>query len=73
MSARCPKRSVSFLQSGRPAKPRICAMKFYEAVVGELTLPARSGRSLLHFIPARFLVLTEHAVSHTAVGYHKGS
>ena len=44
-SGLCPKRPLSFLQSGRPAKPRFCAMEFYEAVVGELTLPARKGQS----------------------------
>jgi hypothetical protein len=41
----CPKRPVSFLQSGGLAKPSSCAMEFYEAVVGQLTLPAMSGQS----------------------------
>jgi hypothetical protein len=33
----CPKRPVSFLQSGRPAKPDICALEFYEAAGRKLS------------------------------------
>lgn len=43
--ASCPKRPVSFIQSGRPAKPGFCAMEFYEVAVGDLTQPAITSRS----------------------------
>ncbi len=45
-SAVCPKRPVSFLQTGRPAKQGICALEFYEAAVADLTQPAKSGSSI---------------------------
>ena len=44
-TAPCPKRPVSFLQSGHSAKPRFNEVAFYEAAVGDLDLPARKGHS----------------------------
>jgi hypothetical protein len=34
----------SFLQSRRSAKLKICETEFYEAAVGDLTLPAMTGQ-----------------------------
>lgn len=53
----CPKRPVSFLQSGRPAKPSFCAMEFYKAAVADLTLPAKCRQSL-----AILIAVTQHGV-----------
>ena len=40
-----PKRSISFLHSRRSAKRNFFAMEISEAVVGDLNLPATTGRS----------------------------
>lgn len=42
-------RSVSFLHSHRSGKPNFCETKFYEAAVGDLTLPALTRRSRFRF------------------------
>ena len=36
-------RSVRYLHSCRPAKAMFCELEFYEAAVGDITLPAASG------------------------------
>jgi hypothetical protein len=40
-----PFRSVNFLHSRRSAKLNFCESEFYEAVIGDFTLPAMIGRS----------------------------
>jgi len=35
-----PEPTVSYLQNGRPTKPRICAIGLYEAAIGDLTQSA---------------------------------
>jgi hypothetical protein len=39
--------TVTFPQSGHTAKPNIRDMEFYEAAIGDLTQPAKSGRHRL--------------------------
>jgi hypothetical protein len=43
---KCPKRPVSFLQSGHSAKPRFNEVAFYEAAAGDLDLPAIKRQSM---------------------------
>jgi hypothetical protein len=42
-----PKRSISFLKTGQSAKSRFCELKCSDAAIGDYTLPANCGRSLM--------------------------
>jgi len=44
-SADDPQRPIRFLQTGQSAKSRFCELEFSAAAIGDLNLPAISGRS----------------------------